>query len=208
MPPEVLASASMRRIRTRSCNGRNFIEAFLARAFEPRALAVSGRECQRANNTWADESSCATNKELPVRTEIFLFPKGTRYQRLDFNLVVRPGINAAIKPAEEHRSYNTSRDTITCIAPRLRSGCVMVRKDTVWRVGIERCQSRIEAELRRAIGTEDHVRLAHIDIDMWVVPRWGHADALEFPHPDADFRDAAIVPELWIAAAGHRVLPS
>src|SRR6202048_2784808 len=31
--------------------------------------------------------------------------------------------------------------------------------------------------------------------------RWGHANALEFPHPDADFGDAAVVSELRIAAA-------
>jgi len=35
-------------------------------------------------------------------------------------------------------------------------------KETVRRVGIERCQSRIEAEPRRAVGTEDRVRLAHM----------------------------------------------
>jgi hypothetical protein len=34
-----------------------------------------------------------------------------------------------------------------------------------------------------------------------VVLRWGHADTLEFPHPDANFGDAAIVPERRIAAA-------
>ena len=59
----------------------------------------------------------------------------------------------------------------------------MVSKETVRRVSIERCQSRIEAEPRPAVGTEDRVRLAHIDVDVRVVLRWGHADALEFPHP-------------------------
>src|ERR1700730_3031127 len=92
-------------------------------------------------------------------------------------------------------------------APRLRSGRVLVGKETVRRVGIERCQSRIEAEPRPAVGTEDRVRLAHIDIDVRVVLRRGHADALEFPHPDIDFGDAAVVPELRIAAAGHRLRP-
>jgi hypothetical protein len=38
-----------------------------------------------------------------------------------------------------------------------------------------------------------------------VALRWGHADALEFPDPDADFGDAAVVPELRIAAGGHRL---
>src|SRR5712671_6174457 len=94
-----------------------------------------------------------------------------------------------------------------CDHKRLRSGCVWVSKETVRRVSIERCQSWIEAEPRPAVGTEDRVRLAHIDVDVRVVLRWGHADALEFPHPDADFGDAAVVPELQIAAAGHRLRP-
>ena len=80
----------------------------------------------------------------------------------------------------------------------------MFSKETVRRFGIERCQSRIEAETRPAVGTEDRVRPAHIDVDVRMVLRWGHADALEFPDPDADFGDAAVVPELQIAAAGHR----
>src|SRR5579859_2646272 len=83
----------------------------------------------------------------------------------------------------------------------------LISKEAVWRVGIEWCQSRIEAEPRRAVGTEDRVRVAHIDVDVRVVLRRGHADALEFPHPDADFRDATVVPELRIAAAGHRLRP-
>ena len=72
----------------------------------------------------------------------------------------------------------------------------MVSKETIRRVGIGRCQLRIEAEPRRAVGTEDRVRLAHIDIDVRMVLRMRYADAPEFPHPDADFRDAAVIPEL------------
>ena len=83
----------------------------------------------------------------------------------------------------------------------------LVSKDAVRRIGIERCQSRIEAEPRPAIGTGDYVCLAHIDVDVRVVVRWGHADALEFPHADTDFRDAAVVPELRMAAVGHRLSP-
>jgi hypothetical protein len=82
----------------------------------------------------------------------------------------------------------------------------MFSKDAVRRVSIERCQSRIEAEPRAAIGAEDRVRLSHIDVDVRVVVRWGHADALELLHPDADFWDTAVVPELGIAAAGHRLI--
>src|ERR1700731_1278813 len=90
---------------------------------------------------------------------------------------------------------------------RRRSGRALVSKYTVRRLGIERCQSRIEAEPRPAVGTEDRVRLAHIDVDVRVILRWGLADTLEFPHPNADFGDAAVVPELQIAAAGHRFRP-
>jgi hypothetical protein len=45
----------------------------------------------------------------------------------------------------------------TCPAPQLRSGRVMVTNETVRRVGIERCQSRIEAETRPAVAIEDRV---------------------------------------------------
>ena len=58
----------------------------------------------------------------------------------------------------------------------------MVSKETVRRVGIGRCQSRIEAEPRRAVGTKDRVRLAHIDIDVRMVLRRRYANALEFAH--------------------------
>jgi hypothetical protein len=36
------------------------------------------------------------------------------------------------------------------------------------------------------------------DVDVRVVLRRGHVDALEVSHADADFRDDAIVPELRI----------
>jgi hypothetical protein len=128
---------------------------------------------------------------------------------------IHPPVDAAVGP-EPHpfrheltRGYPAeSRGGVwTGQAPRLRSGRVMVSKETVRRVGIERCQSRSEAEPRPGVGTENRVRLAHIDVDVRVVLRWGHADALEFPYPDADFGDAAVVPELQIAAAGHRLRP-
>jgi hypothetical protein len=62
---------------------------------------------------------------------------------------------------------------------RLRSG----RQKTVRRVGLERCQSRIEAELRPAVGTEDRVHLAHIDVAVRVVLRWRLADTFESDTP-------------------------
>jgi len=81
----------------------------------------------------------------------------------------------------------------------------MVSKKTVRRVDLERRQSGFEAEPRPTVGTEDRIRLAHVYVDVRVVLRRGHADTLEFPHPDADFGDAAVVPEPQIAAAGHRL---
>jgi hypothetical protein len=94
-----------------------------------------------------------------------------------------------------------------CARARLCSGFVIVITETVRRVCFERCQSRIEAETRRAVGTQDRVRLAHIDVDVRVVLRWGFADTHELLHPDADFRNAAVVPKFRIAAAGHRHRP-
>src|SRR5215472_13862709 len=82
----------------------------------------------------------------------------------------------------------------------------LVPKETARRVGIERCQSRVKTEPRPAVGTKDRVRRTHIDVDVRVVLRWGHADAPEFPDPDPNFRDAAVVPELRIVA-GHRLGP-
>ena len=62
---------------------------------------------------------------------------------------------------------------------RLCSGCVLISKDAVRRVGIERRYSRIEPEPRPAIGTGDRVSLAHIDVDVRVVVRLEHTNALE-----------------------------
>ena len=59
----------------------------------------------------------------------------------------------------------------------------------------------------KLVGTEDRVRFAHVDVDVRVVLRRGLPDAFEFLHPDADFGDAAVVPELQIAVARHRFSP-
>jgi hypothetical protein len=113
-------------------------------------------------------------------------------------------LRVAMNLREDFRP-NLGEGDWTFPAPRLRSGRVMFSKETVRRVGIERCQSRIEAETRPAVGTEDRVRPAHLDVDVRVVLRWGHADALELPDADADFRAAAVIPELRMAAVGHRL---
>src|SRR5271170_8043876 len=84
---------------------------------------------------------------------------------------------------------------------RRHSDRVLVGKYTVRRLGFERSQPRIEAEPRPAVRTEDHVSIAHIDVNVRVVLRRGRPDAFEFTHADdVDFRDAAVVPELQIAA--------
>lgn len=89
-----------------------------------------------------------------------------------------------------------------CPAPRRCLGRATVVKQTIRWVGIERRQSGIEAEACPAIGTEDRVRLAHVDVDVRVILGWGLADALEFLHPNADLGDAAVVPELHPSALG------
>ena len=94
------------------------------------------------------------------------------------------------------RNPAESRESDWASVPCPRSGRIIVSKVAVRRVGIGRCQSRIEAEPRRAVGAKDRVRLSHIDVDVRMVLRRRYADALEFPHPDADLRDAAVVPEL------------
>src|SRR5207237_2989155 len=70
----------------------------------------------------------------------------------------RGGLMKPAKPAGERK--NTA-----ALTPSLGTRSVMVRKETVGRVGIERCQSRIEAEPLPAVGTENRFRLAHIDVD-------------------------------------------
>src|SRR3984893_17696210 len=47
---------------------------------------------------------------------------------------------------------------------------------------------------RRLIAQHHPLEAEWLDVRM--VLRRGHADALEFPHPDADFGNAAVVPEL------------
>ena len=114
----------------------------------------------------------------------------------------------SVERLEDHARCETdSNFNMLKARARLCSGCVVISEETVRRVGIERRQSRIEAEPRRAVRTEDRVRFAHINVDVRVVLRRGHTDALEFLYPNADFRDAAVVPELRIAAAGHRLRP-
>ena len=70
--------------------------------------------------------------------------------------------------------------------------------DTVLRVGLGSPQSRIKAEQCRAIGAKNRVLAAHVEIDMRVILWRGHADAVEFPHPDTDLWSRMIVPEFRI----------
>src|SRR5215472_10316647 len=74
----------------------------------------------------------------------------------------------------------------------------LVPKETARRVGIERCQSWVETEPRPAVGTKDRVRRTHIDVDVRVVLRWGHADAPKFPDPVLNIREAEVFTQLRI----------
>ena len=114
-------------------------------------------------------------------------------------------LGASATKATPHRVWRVVREALCSRAialPGIRTGS----KEAVRWIRIERRQSRIEAELRRAVGTKDRIRVAHIDIDVRVVQRRGHADAFELPHPDPDFRDAAVIQEHRIAATGHRLI--
>ena len=144
-----------------------------------------------------------------VAREVRLEPRPRADRRPDGDRSAPAAADPGREGHDQRRRHAGRLDTgaARCRALRLRSGRVMFSKEAVRRFGIERCQSRVEAETRPAVGTEDRVRPAHIDVDVRVVLRWGHADALEFPHPDANFRDAAVVSELRIAAAGHRPRP-
>ena len=80
-----------------------------------------------------------------------------------------------------------------------------IDEHAVRRIGFRRPEPRIEAEPCRTIGAEYRVLLAHVDIDVWVIERRRNADTVEFPDADSDLRDCAVVPELRIASAGHRL---
>ncbi len=65
--------------------------------------------------------------------------------------------------------------------------------DTVLRVGLGWPQSRIKTEQSRAIRAKNRVLAAHVEIDVRVILWRGHADAVEFPHPDTDLWSCMIV---------------
>ena len=73
-----------------------------------------------------------------------------------------------------------------------------IRIDTVRRVGLGWPQSWIKTEQCRAIGAKNRVLVAHVEIDVRVILWRGHADAVEFPHPDTDLWSRMIVPEFRI----------
>jgi hypothetical protein len=88
-----------------------------------------------------------------------------------------------------------------------RLSWIRIDEQAVRRIGFRRPEPRIEAEPRPAIGAKNRVLLAHVDVDVRVIVRRRNADAVEFPDADSDLRDRAVVPELPIAAAGHRLRP-
>src|SRR5262249_34672078 len=83
---------------------------------------------------------------------------------------VRSAVSSVIFLAS--RCRRGLRKSIRFFAGALCSGHVMVGKETVRRGGIQRGQSRIETEPRRAVGAQDRVRLAHVDVDVRVVLWW------------------------------------
>src|SRR5689334_5444733 len=72
---------------------------------------------------------------------------------------------------------------------------IRIGEQAVRRIGFRRPEPRIEAEPRPAIGAENRVLLAHVDVDVRVIVRRRNAHAVEFPHADSDLRDRAVVPE-------------
>src|SRR5215472_18952343 len=85
---------------------------------------------------------------------------------------------------------------------------IKIDEQAVWRVGFRRPEPRIKAEPCRTIRAEYRVLLAHVDVDVRVIERRRNADTVEFPDADSDLRGRAVVPELHIATAGHRLRPS
>ena len=73
---------------------------------------------------------------------------------------------------------------------------IRIDEQAVRRIGFRRPEPRIEAEPRPAIGAENHVLLAHVDVDVRVIVRRRNAHAVEFLDAYSDLRDRAVVPEL------------
>src|SRR5215831_3292554 len=84
---------------------------------------------------------------------------------------------------------------------------IRIDEHAVRRIRFRGPEPRIEAEPRPAIGAEDRVLLAHVNVDVRVIVRRRNADTVEFPDADSDLRDRAVVPELRIAATGHGFRP-
>src|SRR5712691_4983903 len=80
MPPAVFASGSTRRIRTRSCNRRSFIDGLLGPEFM-RVLALSGCECQRAPRHMG-RNAVEYNQKLTMR--FTSFRAATRYPQRSY----------------------------------------------------------------------------------------------------------------------------
>jgi hypothetical protein len=114
---------------------------------------------------------------------------------------------AGIAPQSSRASITSRPETATTNLAALVLFWIRIDEQAVRRVGFQRPESRIEAEARRAIGAENRVLLAHVDVDVRVIVRRRNADTVEFPDADSDLRDRAVVPELRIAAAGHRFRP-
>ncbi len=76
-----------------------------------------------------------------------------------------------------------------------------VAKLAVGRIGVKRRESGIEAVQRAAIGAQNPVQFAHLQIDMRMILRRGFPDALECFRADANLSHAAVIAKFGIRMA-------
>jgi hypothetical protein len=69
---------------------------------------------------------------------------------------------------------------------------------TICRISLVCTQARIEAEKRRAIGTDDLIGIADFEVDVWVVLRWFIPNALELAAANAHDRHPDFIMKLRI----------
>jgi len=124
-------------------------------------------------------------------------------QHADFWLLVL----GATGPDKPHRCRTSSG---TAGQPAMLSGSAFagplgihqqapLRESFPWR------QARIMAVSCRAVGTENCLLAAHVDVDVRMVMRRRRADTFEFRRPGANLPGPLVIAELWIAASdpGH-----
>ena len=68
----------------------------------------------------------------------------------------------------------------------------------ICRISFVCVQARIEAEKRRAIGTDDLTGIADLEVDVWVILRWFIPNALELAAANAHDRHPDFIMKLRI----------